>query len=539
MHRREFLATTAFAGTALTLNGKQTVLPGTPADAPGIQSPAFVLEEATVSDLRARMKKREITSEDMVELYLERIEQIDRQGPALRSVLEINPDAVGIARTLDAEHRSKGPRSPLHGIPVLLKDNIETADKMQTTAGSLALLNAPTPQDSWVAERLRAAGAIILGKTNMSEWANFRSTHSTSGWSARGGQTRNPYALDRNPSGSSSGSGVAVSANLCTMAVGTETDGSVIGPSSMNGIVGIKPTLGLISRRGIIPIAHSQDTAGPMARTVRDAAILLGALTGIDPRDATTNSGGGKVYGDYTRFLDRRGLKGARIGIARQYFNIGPTVTAVMQESIDLMRKEGAQIVDPADLSTFEAWRDTETTVLLYEFKSDLNRYLAGRGGAVRSLADCIAFNRNHRSEEMPFFQQELMEMSQEKGSLDEKEYKEALAVNRRLTRKDGIDAVLSKYKLDAIVGPTAGPAYVTDLISGDRTDSGCASPPAVSGYPHITIPAGAKFGLPLGISFFGAAWSEPKLLKLAYAFEQARNARRKPEFLATVNLYG
>jgi amidase len=539
MHRREFLATTAFAGTALTLNGKQTVLPGTPADAPGIQSPAFVLEEATVSDLRARMKKREITSEDMVELYLERIEQIDRQGPALRSVLEINPDALGIARTLDAEHRSKGPRSPLHGIPVLLKDNIETADKMQTTAGSLALLNAPTPQDSWVAERLRAAGAIILGKTNMSEWANFRSTHSTSGWSARGGQTRNPYALDRNPSGSSSGSGVAVSANLCTMAVGTETDGSVIGPSSMNGIVGIKPTLGLISRRGIIPIAHSQDTAGPMARTVRDAAILLGALTGIDPRDATTNSGGGKVYGDYTRFLDRRGLKGARIGIARQYFNIGPTVTAVMQESIDLVRKEGAQIVDPADLSTFEAWRDTETTVLLYEFKSDLNRYLAGRGGAVRSLADCIAFNRNHRSEEMPFFQQELMEMSQEKGSLDEKEYKEALAVNRRLTRKDGIDAVLSKYKLDAIVGPTAGPAYVTDLISGDRTDSGCASPPAVSGYPHITVPAGAKFGLPLGISFFGAAWSEPKLLKLAYAFEQARNARRKPEFLATVNLYG
>ncbi|MDQ2776250.1 MAG: amidase [Acidobacteriota bacterium] len=538
MQRREFLATTAFAGTALTLSARQTVSPDAPADAPGIQSSAFVLEETTVSDLRARMKKREITSEDIVELYLERIEQIDRQGPALRSVLEINPDALKIARTLDAEHRSKGPRSSLHGIPVLLKDNIETADKMRTTAGSLALLNAPTPQDSWVAERLRAAGAIILGKTNMSEWANFRSTHSTSGWSARGGQTKNPYALDRNPSGSSSGSGVAVSANLCALAVGTETDGSVIGPSSMNGIVGIKPTLGLISRRGIIPIAHSQDTAGPMARTVRDAAILLGALTGIDPRDGVTQSGGGRVYGDYTRFLDRRGLKGARIGIARQYFNIGPTVTAVMQESIDLMRKEGAQIVDPADLSTFEAWRDTETTVLLYEFKSDLNRYLAGRGGGVRSLADCIAFNRNHRSEEMPFFQQELMEMSQEKGSLDEKEYRDALAANRRLTRKDGIDAVLSKYKLDAIAGPTAGPAYVTDLVSGDRTDSGCASPPAVSGYPHITVPAGSKFGLPLGISFFGAAWSEPKLLKLAYAFEQARNARRKPEFLATVNLY-
>ena len=531
MNRRDFLTTAVLAGTALAQNAPED-------DAPGTRPSSFALDETTVSELQHRMKKRELTSEDIVRLYLERIERFDRQGPALSSVLEINPDAIAIAKALDSEHRSKGPRSPLHGIPVLLKDNIDTADKMQTTAGSLALFDAPSPQDSWVAERLRAAGAIVLGKTNLSEWANFRSTHSTSGWSARGGQTKNPYALDRNPSGSSSGSGVAVSANFCALAVGTETDGSIIGPSAMNGIVGVKPTLGLISRRGIIPIAHSQDTAGPMTRTVRDAAILLGALTGIDPGDSTTQSGAGRVYNDYTRFLDPHGLRGARIGIARQYFNIGPAVTAVMEECIALMRKAGAEIVDPADLSTFEAWRETETTVLLYEFKADLNKYLSARGGNVKSLADCIAFNRAHRNEEMPFFEQELMEMAQEKGSLEQKEYKDALATNRRMTRKDGIDAVLSKFKLDAIAGPTAGPAYITDLVSGDRIDSGCASPPAVSGYPHITVPAGSKFGLPLGISFFGTAWSEPKLLKIAYGFEQARKARRKPEFLSTANLY-
>ena len=484
------------------------------------------------------MKRGDMTSHDICARYLERIEEIDRRGPALRSVIEINPDAFAIARQLDQEYRAKGPRGPLHGIPVLLKDNIDTADRMQTTAGSLALLGQPTPTDSWVASRLRAAGAVILGKTNLSEWANFRSTHSTSGWSGRGGQTNNPYALDRNPCGSSSGSGVAVSSNLSAGAIGTETDGSIVCPSSMNGVVGIKPTLGLISRAGIIPIAHSQDTAGPVARTVRDAAVLLGALVGSDSRDSATAASVGHSFTDYTQFLDPNGLRGARIGIARQYFTIGPAVNATMEDCISLMRKCGAIIVDPADLPTFEKWRDSETEVLLYEFKADLNKYLASRGSAVRTLEDCIKFNRDHRSEEMPFFEQELMEQANEKGPLTEKAYREALSTSKKLTRKDGIDAVISKHKLDAIVGPTSGPAWMTDLVAGDRTDSGCASPAAVAGYPHITVPAGFKFGLPFGISFFGTAWSEPTLIKIAYAFEQARQARRKPEYLQTVNFY-
>jgi amidase len=532
MYRRNFFTNTTLAGAIAAAR------PAHSQAAPGVKTSGFLLEEATVSNLAERMKTGELSAARITELYLERIEDLDRRGPTLNSVIEVNPDALAIAAALDAEYKNKGSRGPLHGIPVLLKDNIGTADKMQTTAGSLALLNAPTPPDSGVAARLRAAGAVILGKTNLSEWANFRSTHSTSGWSARGGQTRNPYALDRNPCGSSSGSGVAVSANLSMMAIGTETDGSVVCPSSMNGIVGIKPTLGLISRSGIIPIAHSQDTAGPMARTVRDAAILLGALTGIDPEDAATIGAGAKAYTDYTQFLDADGLRGARIGVARQYFTIGPAVEAVMDECIGMMKKAGAEVIDPIEFFDFESWRDSETTVLLYEFKADLNRYLAGRGSTVKSMADCIAFNRSHRNEEMPYFEQELMEQAQEKGSLDEKEYKGALAKSRRLTRKDGIDAVLTKHKLDAIVGPTAGPAFLTDLVSGDRTDSGCASPPAVSGYPHITVPAGFKFGLPLGISFFGAAWSEPKLIRIAYAFEQIRPARSQPQFLVNADLY-
>lgn len=506
--------------------------------APGLTPSEFLFDERTIADLQAHMKRGDMTSHDICARYLERIEEIDRRGPALRSVIEINPDAFAIARQLDQEYRAKGPRGPLHGIPVLLKDNIDTADRMQTTAGSLALLGQPTPTDSWVASRLRAAGAVILGKTNLSEWANFRSTHSTSGWSGRGGQTNNPYALDRNPCGSSSGSGVAVSSNLSAGAIGTETDGSIVCPSSMNGVVGIKPTLGLISRAGIIPIAHSQDTAGPVARTVRDAAVLLGALVGSDSRDSATAASVGHSFTDYTQFLDPNGLRGARIGIARQYFTIGPAVNATMEDCISLMRKCGAIIVDPADLPTFEKWRDSETEVLLYEFKADLNKYLASRGSAVRTLEDCIKFNRDHRSEEMPFFEQELMEQANEKGPLTEKAYREALSTSKKLTRKDGIDAVISKHKLDAIVGPTSGPAWMTDLVAGDRTDSGCASPAAVAGYPHITVPAGFKFGLPFGISFFGTAWSEPTLIKIAYAFEQARQARRKPEYLQTVNFY-
>lgn len=546
MNRRKFLSITAAAGAVITTSAsaqepKPEPQPPTPPEvkqAPGVRPPSFVLDELTVSDLEEQMRRGALTAERIVQLYLEHIEEIDRRGPLLRSIIEINPGALAIARSLDAELKAKGPKGPLHGIPVLLKDNIDTGDKMQTTAGSLALAGQPTPRDSWVAERLRASGAVILGKTNLSEWANFRSTHSTSGWSGRGGQTKNPYALDRNPCGSSSGSGVAVSANLCALAIGTETDGSVVCPSSMCGIVGIKPTLGLISRFGIVPIAHSQDTAGPMARTVRDAAILLGAMTGVDSRDNSTDASAGKSYTDYSRFLDPNGLRGARIGVARQYFNIGPAVTAVMEDCIGFMRHAGAEIVDPADLPSYEDWRDSELQVLLYEFKNDLNNYLGARGAAVRSLSDCIAFNRAHRSEEMPFFEQEIMEQAQQKGPLTEKAYKDALAANHRLARKEGIDAVLSKYKVDAIIGPTAGPAWVTDWVAGDRTDSGCASPPAVAGYPHITVPAGFKFGLPLGISFFGAAWSEPKLIKYAYAFEQARKARRQPEFLPTVNFY-
>ncbi|MDQ2712902.1 MAG: amidase [Acidobacteriota bacterium] len=533
MDRRRFL-TTATAAATMTKFGAAHQQAQSSGNA---EAPQFPLEEVGVSELASQMNAGSLTAEQITEFYLERIEQLDQRGPALRAVIEKNPDALAIAGGLDQERKAKGPRGPLHGIPVLLKDNIDTGDKMQTTAGSLALLGPPAARDSFVAERLRAAGAVILGKTNLSEWANFRSTHSTSGWSGRGGQTKNPYALDRNPCGSSSGSGAAVSANFGAVAVGTETDGSVVCPSAMCGIVGIKPTLGLISRSGIIPIAHSQDTAGPMARSVRDAAILLGALTGADARDPATKESAGKVFKDYTPFLDPNGLRGMRIGIARQYFTIGPAVTAVMEECVALMKQAGAEIIDPVEFAKFEAWRDTETEVLLYEFKTDLNAYLAQRGGAVKSMADCIAFNKAHRREEMPYFQQELMEQAQAKGPLTDKDYKDALQTNHRLTRKEGIDSLVAKHKLDAIAGPTAGAAWTTDWVCGDHADSGCASPPAVAGYPHVTVPAGFTFGLPLGISFFGPAWSEPKLLKIAYAFEQLRKARRKPAFLATADL--
>ena len=496
----------------------------------------FALDEVSIAELQERMAQGRLTAEHVTALYLERINEIDHHGPALRSVVELNPDACAIAMELDKERIAGRVRGPMHGVPVLLNVNIDTADKMQTTAGSLALVGSPAKRDAFLVAQLRAAGAVLLGKTNLSEWANFRSTHSTSGWSGRGGQTRNPYALDRNPCGSSSGSGVAVSANLTTVAVGTETDGSVICPSSMCGIVGIKPTLGLISRTGIIPIAHSQDTAGPMARSVRDAAILLGALAGVDANDSATAAAGGNIAPDYTRFLDPNGLRGARIGIARQYFTLGPAVHAAMEDCIRLLKDAGAQIVDSVEFSKFEEWRDTETEVLLYEFKSDLNAYLADRNARVKSLADCIAFNRAHRSQEMPYFEQELMEQAQEKGPLSDKAYKDALDRNHRLTRKEGIDVLLKKYKLDALAGPTAGPAWTTDWVNGDRVDSGCSSPPAVSGYPHITVPAGRIFDLPIGFSFFAEAWSEPKLIKLAYAFEQVRKARFKPTFPQTID---
>jgi amidase len=518
MNRRAFLSSTALAAVVKK-------------DGRAREEHPFSLEELGVGELQEGMNNGRFTSERITELYLERIEQVDRRGPALRSIIELNPEALSTARNLDLERKAKGPRGPMHGIPVLLKDNIDTADKMQTTAGSLALADQPAKRDAFLVERLRTAGAVILGKTNLSEWANFRSTHSTSGWSGRGGQTLNPYSLDRNPCGSSSGSAVAVSANLVTVAVGTETDGSVVCPSSVCGIVGIKPTIGLISRAGIIPIAHSQDTAGAMGRSVRDAAILLSVMTGADPRDSATS--GQKAQSDYTRFLDASGLRGMRIGVARQYFNISPAVNKVINDCITTIKGGGGEVVDPVEFPKFEAWRDSEIQVLLYEFKADLNAYLSERGAKVKSLADCIAFNRAHSHEEMPFFQQELMEQAQEKNSLADKDYKKALAKNHHLTRKTGIDALIRKYKLDGIVAPTAGPAWVTDWVNGDRVDSGCASPPAVAGYPHVTVPAGFVAGLPVGISFFGDAWSEPKLIKAAYAFEQLRKGRAKPRFLS------
>ena len=444
---------------------------------------------------------------------------------------------MSIADSLDAERKQKDGRGAMHGIPVLIKDNIDTADGMQTTAGSLALMGSKPAQDAGVAKSLREAGAVILGKTNLSEWANIRSSHSTSGWSGRGGLTKNPYALDRNPCGSSSGSGAAVSANLCVVAVGTETDGSIVCPSSANGIVGIKPTLGLISRAGIVPIAHSQDTAGPMARTVRDAAILLTALAGPDVRDNATAEAAAKAQKDYTQFLDPNGLRGARIGVARKYFGFNDAVDALMNSLIDQMKSAGAVIVDPADLESHGKFDDTELLVLLYELKADLNAYLATRsGGQVRSLADVIAFNEKNKQAEMPYFGQDLFLKAQEKGPLTDKEYVAALAANRKLSREQGIDGVMDKFHLDALVAPTGAPAWVTDLANGDHAGGGSSNAAAVAGYPNINVPAGFVFAMPVGISFFGRAWSEPTLLKIAYGFEQLVKARKAPAFLPTVN---
>jgi len=538
MDRRNFLSVSSLAGIAAARKKKKSKAQPAAQQPNRVQVAAGVLDEIGVPELQSRQRQKLLTSERITEIYLARIEAIDRGGPALRSVIEINPDALGIARALDAEFKAKGARTPLHGMPVLIKDNIDSGDKMQTTAGSLALVGKPAHADSWVAARLRAAGAVILGKTNLSEWANFRSTRSVSGWSGRGGQTRNPYALDRNPCGSSSGTGAAISSSLATVGVGTETNGSVVCPSSTCGIVGIKPTVGLISRAGIVPISHSQDTAGPMARSVWDAALLLGILTGVDPRDPATQASDGKAFPDYTRFCDPTGLRGARLGIARQYFNIGPGVTAIIESCIALMKQAGAIIIDPVEFPSFESWGGSDFTVLLYEFKADLNSYLATRDAQVKSLADCIAFNYANRASEMPYFEQETMEQAQTKGPLTDKAYLDALAHNVKVSRTEGIDAILSKSNIDAIVAPTGSPAWLTDWVDGDHDDGGCSSPAAIAGYPHITVPAGFHFDLPVGISFFGAPWSEPKLIKIAYAFEQVRKARRKPEYFPTVNFH-
>ena len=497
----------------------------------------FELDEITIAELQDGMNSGKFTAGSLVEKYTARIEEIDKREPAVNAVIELNPDAEAIADKLDQERKAKGPRGPLHGIPVLIKDNIDTADRMMTTAGSLALVGSRPPKDSFVAQKLRAAGAVILGKTNLSEWANIRSSHSTSGWSGRGGLTKNPYALDRNPCGSSSGTGAGISANLAAVGIGTETDGSIVCPSSSNGLAGIKPTVGLVSRRGIVPISHSQDGAGPMCRTVRDGAILLSALTGVDPEDSATAASGGKSQTDYAQYCDPNGLRGTRIGVARKYFGFNDAVDALMEESLDVMKRQGATLIDPADIETFGKLDDSELLIFLYELKADLNAYLArlGPSAPVRTLKDVIEFNDRNRQKEMPYFGQDLFSKAEAKGPLSEKEYLDALAKNHQLARTEGIDAIMDKHQLDALVAPTGGPAWLTDLVNGDHSAGGSSNAAAVAGYPNINVTAGSIFGLPVGISFFGRAWSEPVLIKIAYAFEQATKARQAPRFLASV----
>ena len=545
MDRREFVRLSAIAG-AMAVRGRPLAV-GTFTDREAFSAgqakkrfaiAPFELEEATISDLQAKMAAGQLTARTITQQYLDRIAELDRKGPTLRYVIEINPDALSIADSLDQERKAGRVRSPLHGIPILLKDNVDTADRMTTTAGSLALAGSIPLQDSFIAAKLRAAGAIFLGKANLSEWANFRSTHSTSGWSGRGGLARNPYVLDRNPCGSSSGSGGAVAANLCAAAIGTETDGSIVCPSSANGIVGIKPTLGLVSRAGIIPIAHNQDTAGPMTRTVTDAAIMLNVLAGIDTRDPATLPSRTRGRVDYTRSLDANGLRGARIGVARtKFFGYSDVTDKVVNDAIDAMKSQGAVIVDPANIATAGKFDDSEFDVLLYEFKTDLNAYLASLGpkAPVKTLQEIIAFNDQHKDQEMPWFGQEIMIQAQAKGPLTEKKYRDELAKNLKMSRTDGIDATMNKYKLDAIVAPTGGPAWLTDLLNGDHFTGASSTPAAVAGYPNINVPAGFSHNLPIGISFFGRAYSEPMLIKLAYAYEQATKHRRAPQFIPTL----
>ncbi|HZR20015.1 MAG TPA: amidase [Verrucomicrobiae bacterium] len=534
MQRRKFLGLVGWTGLAAAATPTLAWPYGPPVQ-PVRWGKHFELEELGIAQLQDLIDRRKASSVSLVRLYLKRIEAIDRNGPHLNSVIELNPDALSIAAELDRERTAHGKRGPLHGIPVLIKDNIDTHDRMTTTAGSLALKGSKPLRDAFLVERLRAAGAVLLGKTNLSEWANFRGSNSTSGWSGRGGQTRNPYALDRNPSGSSSGSAAAVSANLCAVAVGTETDGSVLSPSSFTGIVGLKPTVGLVSRSGIIPIAHSQDTAGPMARTVADAAILLGALTGTDPDDPATAESSARAQRDYTKFLDAAGLKGMRLGVARNFFGFQP-VDELLQQALAALKQCGAELVDPVEIRLRELGT-AEIEVLRYEMKADMNAYLAklGPGAPVRTLKDIIRFNEEHRQQELQWFGQEELVKSEAKGPLTEQAYLDAVATCRRVARVEGIDAVMTQHHLDAIIAPTSGPAHVTDPVLGDHGVGDSTTPAAVAGYPSITVPAGQVHGLPVGLSFFAEAWSEPKLLRIAYAFEQATKARRPPLFLNTI----
>jgi amidase len=503
---------------------------------------SFRFEEATIADLQQQMSAGSVTSRELLDQYLSRVEALDRRGPELRSIIELNPDAVAIATEMDAERKAGRLRGPLHGIPVVVKDNIATGDHMRTSAGSLALSSISAPRDAFIVTRLREAGAVLIGKTNLSEWANFRSTHSSSGWSARGGQTRNPYALDRNPSGSSSGTGVAVAANLVTVGVGTETDGSIVSPSNVNGLVGIKPTIGLVSRTGIVPIAHSQDTAGPMARSVADAAALLTVLAAPDPADRST-AVRTRRQPDYTQSLDRDGLRGARIGVVRnRLFGTNPAADALANAAIAAMKARGAVIVDPANIPTLGQFDDSEFEVLLYEFKADLPRFFEwwGPTAPLHSLSDLIAFNNAHAAEELRYFGQEIVAMADSKGPLTDAAYRNALAKNHRLAGAEGIDAVMLKYRLDALIAPTGGPAWLIDLVNGDGGTASAPGPStvaAVAGYPHITVPMGFDRGLPVGLSFFGRAWSEATLIRLAFAYEQATHHRAPPTFAPAADL--
>jgi amidase len=506
--------------------------------------------DASIARLQDDLAKGRTTVRATTDRYIARIAAIDSAGPSLHSVLEVNPDAVTIATGLDSAHATRldsghttgldsahAERGPLFGVPVLLKDNIDTADRMATTAGSLALLNSKPARDAFIVRRLRSSGAVILGKTNLSEWANFRSTRSSSGWSGRGAQTKNPYALDRNPCGSSSGSGAAVAAGLALVAVGSETDGSIVCPSSANGLVGIKPTLGLISRSGIIPISASQDTAGPMARSVADAAALLTVLAGYDPDDPATLPLRDRPPADYTQFLDANSLKGVRIGVMRHYAGFHEKVDAAFDQALETLRARGAVLIDHADIPTAEKLEADEQIVLQYEFKDGINRYLATRQGTgPRTLTELITYDNEHAAAEMPYFGQEIFIQSNARGPLTDPVYLEARDRARRLAGPEGIDAALAKDHLDALIAPTLGPAWTTDLVNGDHFLGGNVSTaPAVAGYPHVTIPMGTVSGLPVGLSFVGTAWSEGRLISYAYAFEQATRARRSPEFRASI----
>ena len=534
MKRRSFLKNSIATGAILSVNACQSNKQQNEVNSENIDE--FTLSEKSISELIEGYQNSVRTCVKVIKLYLDRIQAVDKEGPAVNSVIEINPDAMTIAMSLDEERKSGKIRGPLHGIPVMLKDNIDTAGKMRTTAGSLALEGNLASENSWVAQKLEDAGALIIAKTNLSEWANFRSTRSSSGWSGRGGQTRNPYILDRNPCGSSSGSGVAVSANLCTAAIGTETNGSVVCPSSINGIVGIKPTVGLVSRSGIVPIAHSHDTAGPMTRTVEDAAIILGALTGIDSTDSFTQKSNGKSHIDYTQFLDKNDLEGTKIGIAKQFSGFHSEVDKLLDLALKDLQNLGATLVemDKEDLKGNSG--NDAYEVLLYEFKHDLNRYLERCSSSikVRSLGELIRFNEENRQYEMPFFGQEILIAAQEKGDLNSEEYKRALENVIKSNGPEGIDRALDKYSIDVIIAPTGAPSWPIDVINGDHYIGGSSSPAARSGYPNISVPMGFIHRLPVGISFFAEAFSEPKLISIAYAYEQATKHRKAPEFIPT-----